>query len=151
MIPTRYKSKLSHLMSYPINAGTLSKALADVPQFNQLSIAFFASCQVPSQLENPCQLLSINYAYRRVSLTSENKSIERGWYGAKWEITVYPVPRTCVSAVKNQLYEEGLGKISQWLNLHKETTGKDGHCWLHLLYDQDAEQLSYKECDRLLG
>lgn len=151
MIPTRYKNKLSHLMSYPISAGTLSKALESAPQINELSVAFFDSCQDPRKLENPCRVLSIGYFYRRVNLTSENKCIEQGWHGAKWEITVYPVPRTCVSAVGNRLEEEGLDKIHHWLYSYKHATGKDGNCWLHVFYDMNVNQLSYKEQDTLLG
>jgi hypothetical protein len=151
MIPTRYKSKLSHLMSYPISAGILSKSLVDMPQINELSVAFFDSCQDPRKLENPCRVLSIGYSYRRVNLTSENKSIERGWHRAKWEIMVYPVPRTCVSIVRDKLGKEGVDKIRQWLYLHKDAIDKDGSCWLHLLYDTDATLLSYKEHDNLLG
>jgi hypothetical protein len=151
MIPTRYKSKLSHLMSYPIHAGTLSKALEGVPQINELSVTFFDSCQEPRKLKNPCLILKIGYFYRRVNLTTEKKSIEQGQYGAKWKIIVYPVPRTCVSAVKNHLDEEGLGKICQWLHLYQDATGKDGNCWLHLFYDMDANRLNYQEYDKLSG
>jgi hypothetical protein len=150
MIPTRYKSKLSHLMSYPVSAGTLSKALEALPQINELSVAFFDSCQDPRKLENPCQVLKIGYVYRRVNLTSGNKGIEQGQYGAKWEIMVYPVPRACVSAVKNQLKEEGLDKIRQWLHFYKDVTGKDGNCWLQLCYDMNADRLSYRECEKFL-
>lgn len=138
-------------MSYPISAGRLSKVLEDMPQINELSVAFFNSCQDPHKLENPCRVLSIGYFYRRVSLTSENKRIEQGQYGAKWKIMVYPVPRVCVSAVKNQLDGEGLDRVRQWLYLYKDATGKDGNCWLHLLYNTDADQLSYEEHDKLSG
>lgn len=137
-------------MSYPISAGTLSKALEGTPQFNELSVTFHASCQDPRKLENPCRVLSIGYFYQRVSLSIENKTIEQGWCGAKWEITVYPVPRACVSAVRNRLEEEGLDKIRQWLYSYQDVTGKDGHCWLHLLYNMDVSQLSYNEQDKLI-
>ncbi len=151
MIPTLYKSKLSHLMSYPISAGALSKALENVPQIDELAVAFFDSCQDPRKLENPCRVLSIGYFYQRVSLTSENKRIDQGEYGAKWKIMVYPVPRAYVSAVKNQLDGEGLNRVRQWLYLHKNAIGKDGNCWLHLLYDTDVDRFSYKEHDKLSG
>ncbi|GEM_PF-3568808 len=150
MIPTRYKAKLSHLMSYSTSAGTLSKVLEDILQANTLSIAFSASCQNPCKLTNPCKVLSISYFYRRGNLTSENRRIEQSQYGAKWKITVYPVLRTCVSAVRNQLDNEGLNKIQQWLSLYTSATGKDGNCCLQLLYNIDANQLSYKEYNKLL-
>lgn len=74
----------------------------------------------------------------------------QGRYGEKWEITVYPVPRACVSAVRNRLKEEGVDKIRQWLYTYQDAAGKDGHCWLHLLYDMDINQLGYNERDKLL-
>ncbi|BAY80757.1 hypothetical protein NIES267_02220 [Calothrix parasitica NIES-267] len=151
MIPTIYKSKLSHLMSYPTSAGKLSSALAGVPQINDLSISFFASYQDPSKLANPCQILHIGYSYQQVSLTSSNEFIAQGYYEAKWHIMVYPVPRTRVSIVKSKLAEEGLQKVREWLHLHKDATGQYGNCWLHLFYDVDANLLTYEEQDKLLG
>ena len=56
-------SKLSHLMSYPVGAGKLSQVLADVQQINDLSVAFFASCQNPSKLENLYRILNVDYFY----------------------------------------------------------------------------------------
>ena len=151
MIPTRYKSKLSHLMSYPIGAGILSNSLAEVPQINDLSVAFFASCQHPNKLENPCKILHIGYSYRRVNLTSSNEFIDQGYYVEKWNIMVYPVPRTHVNFVKNKIIKEGLEKIRQWLYFHKDITGKDGSCWLHLFYDIETEILTYQEQNKLIG
>jgi hypothetical protein len=67
-------------MTYPVSAGMLSTALADVPQFDQFSVAFSASCQEPNKLKNPCRILQIDYSRSRMDLTSSNKSIEYGWY-----------------------------------------------------------------------
>ena len=151
MIPTSYKSKLSHLMSYPTSAGKLSSALAEVSQINDLSISFFASCQDPRKLTNPCQILHIGYSYQKVNLTSSNEFIAEGYYEPRWHIIVYPVARTCVSLVKSKLAEEGLQKIRQWLDLHKDATSQYGNCWLHLFYDADTNLLTYEEQDKLLG
>ena len=151
MIPTRYKSKLSHLMSYPVSAGKLSEALENVPQFDNLSVAFFDSCQHPSKLDNPCQILRISYSKRRVSLSSSKQGIEQGWYGEKWGIIVYPVPRAYVSAARHQVSEQGFQQMRQWRNDHKGATGKEGNCWLRLLYDLEANQLSSEFEDNLIG
>lgn len=151
MIPTIYKSKLSHLMSYPTSAGKLSSALAEVSQINDLSISFFASSQDPNKLKNPCQILHIGYSYQQVSLTSSNEFIAQGYYEPRWHIMVYPVPRTCVSVLKSKLAEEGLQKIREWLHLHKDATGEYGNCWLHLFYDADTNSLTYEEKNKLLG
>ncbi|OCQ90620.1 hypothetical protein BCD64_28580 [Nostoc sp. MBR 210] len=151
MIPTKYKSKLSRLMSYPISAGILSEALSDTPQFDHLSIAFSDSCQEPRKIKNPAKILSINYSYSLVSLTSSNKFIESGWYEPKWSITVYPVPRTCVSVVKSQLIETGLEKTKQWLHQYKDATGKVGRCRLQFFYDLETNVLSFSEDESLSG
>ncbi|WP_216700277.1 hypothetical protein [[Leptolyngbya] sp. PCC 7376] len=138
-------------MSYPTSAGKLSEALKDTPQFEELSVAFFDSCQHPNKLENPCCILRIGYSYRRVNLSSDNKSIEQGWYDPKWKIIVYPVPRTSVSAVKKLLDEHGFEQMRQWLLSYKSATGKDGNCWLHLLYDLDENNLKFEVKDELIG
>jgi hypothetical protein len=41
IIPTRYKSKLSSTLSWPIGAEELSAALKDVPQFAELESTFY--------------------------------------------------------------------------------------------------------------
>jgi len=151
MIPTRYKSKLSRLMSYPTSAGRLSTALAEMPQIDELSVAFFDSCQDPRHLENPCHVLSIGYGYLHVSLSTGNDSIEQGRYGGQWTITVDPVPRTLVSRVRTQLNEEGFAKIRQWLLLYRNVTGKKGRCWFRCLYDMDIDRLCYQETDWVLS
>ena len=65
-------------MSYPIGAEKLSRALEDVPQFNQLSVCFFDSCQEPHKLKNPCPIIEIGYYYSRISLTSSKQFIQQG-------------------------------------------------------------------------
>ncbi|MBH8562292.1 hypothetical protein I8748_08895 [Nostoc sp. CENA67] len=149
MIPTKYKNKLSRLMSYPISAGILSKALLETPQLDQLSIAFYDSCQEPHKIKNPAKVLSVTYSHQLVSLTSSNKAIEYGWYEPKWSITVYPVPRTCVSLVKSQLVETGLDKMKQWLHKYKDAMGKVGGCGLHFFYDLETNLLSFSEDENL--
>ncbi|AFY45559.1 hypothetical protein [Nostoc sp. PCC 7107] len=151
MIPTKYKSKLSRLMSYPISAKILSEALSDTPQFDHLSVAFSDYCQEPAKIKNPAKILSINYSYSLVSLTSSNKAIEYGWYEPKWSITVYPVPRTCVSLVKIQLIETGLTKMKQWLHQYQDATGKVGGCRLQFFYDLETNLLSFSEYEKLSG
>nr|WP_322662333.1 hypothetical protein [Dendronalium sp. ChiSLP03b]MDZ8207089.1 hypothetical protein [Dendronalium sp. ChiSLP03b] len=149
MIPTKYKSKLSRLMSYPISAGILSEALLDIPQFDQLSVAFYDSCQEPRKIKNPAKILSVIYSYHLVNLSTSNKSIECGWNEPKWSITVYPVPQTCVSLVKSQLIETGLDKMKQWLHKYKNATGKVGGCRLLFFYDLETNLLSFSEDESL--
>jgi hypothetical protein len=150
MIPTRYKSKLSHKMTYQVSAGMLSTALADVPQFDRLSVAFSVSCQEPNKLKNPCRILQIGYSRSRVNLTTSKKSIEYGWYQPQWKIYVYAVPKVIIRSVKHQLETEGFGKVYQWLNIYQDATGKDGKCWLRLFYDMDTDSLAYEEVVELI-
>ncbi|MBE9207724.1 hypothetical protein IQ244_14595 [Nostoc sp. LEGE 06077] len=151
MIPTTYKKKLSRLMSYPISAGILSEALSDTPQFDHLSVAFYDSYQEPRKIKNPALILSIDYVYFLVSLSTSNKSIDYGRNKPDWSITVFPVPRTCVSLVKSQLIETGLEKMKQWLHQYQDSTGKVGRCRLQFFYDLETDSLSFSEDESLLG
>lgn len=149
MIPTVYKSKLSRLMSYPIKAITLSEALRDVPQIEDLSVRFYDSCQDPNKLENPCRILCISYSARRYDATL--KSTAGGKYGSHWNLSVEPVPRVYVGQARTMMREKGFHKVRQWFHHHKDVNGKQGYCWIKVLYDYEADQLSYKEEDALIN
>jgi hypothetical protein len=41
VIPTQYKTKLPHTLSYPLGAEALSAAFTDVPQFSDMTVRFW--------------------------------------------------------------------------------------------------------------
>ena len=149
MIPTRYKCKFSRLMSYSIKAGHLSKELVDVPQFDNLSLAFFDSCQHPSRIENPCRVLRIAYSFQPGSLGTSHDLIEQGYCAPKWEIIVYPVPRDLVAALRAKLDLNGFEEIRLWFEQYKDLKNAIGHCWIEVLFDSDKETLTYEKFERL--
>jgi hypothetical protein len=150
MIPTRYKSKLSHKMTYPVSAGMLSTALADVPQYDRLLIGFHSFCHEPNKMKKPYSILRVEYSRSRANLNSSKAMIEMGLYEPRWMIYVDAVPKVIVRSVKHQLEIEGLEQVRQWLHLHQDATGKDGKCYLSLLYDVDADLLSDAETVELI-
>jgi hypothetical protein len=46
VIPTRYKSRIPHTLSYPVGAKAISEALRGVTQFPELSVRFSYSNQL---------------------------------------------------------------------------------------------------------
>jgi hypothetical protein len=96
MIPTRYKSKLSSALSWPIGAEELSLALKDVPQFHELSTTFYfngvrdlASARTTAWMT----LLEFRYRRREMRIFDSDDSLANAALGRHWEIYVKPVLR----------------------------------------------------------
>jgi hypothetical protein len=101
MTPTRHKSKLPKALSWPLGAEAISAGLADAPHAADLTLSFSDSPVWPaSAFQRPLRE-SLPYAvlvaeYRPPSSPGYGGAtfmVERGWYEAKWELRVNPVPR----------------------------------------------------------
>jgi hypothetical protein len=123
MIPTRSKSKLPKVLSYPLGAEAISEALADAPHLGELSLSFYDQAVWPSTEFNrlvrkglPYRMLSAAFMPpRKVSRSAPTTLVEGGWYQAHWSITVYPVLRELRHAAGQLLRGQGLPAVAEWL------------------------------------
>ena len=128
MIPTRSKSKLSKLLSYPIGAEVISEALADAPFVSEIALSFHDKAMWPlSEFQRhlreglPYQILSMEFTpVIKPGYSAPAKLIERGWFDAKWSVTVYPVLRELRQVAGQLLREQGLPIVWEWM--HSTTT-----------------------------
>jgi hypothetical protein len=142
IFPTRDRAKHSHLVSYPLGAEALSRALDGVPQHADLSCSFIAG-NTHQFLDKPRQLcLSVVYQRRERLFNDGPQSEVRGVYAPRWSITVFAVPRDVRHAIKTVLMTVGLPEmVRPWLIDNAGIIGKTGHIALNLEYDRLDEVL----------
>jgi hypothetical protein len=144
MIPTRGKSRLPSFLSYPVNAKTVSEALAQVPQLEELSLRFFYYRN--TWRENKTQpILSAEYSYQKASQYDPHRFEEFGWYQPRWIIEVHPVPREMRSTIAQLLKGEGLPRIARWLQESTQHTGRQVSSALRIEYNLETNALEYRE------
>ena len=100
MIPTRYKSKLPKGLSWPLGAEAITAGLGDAPHVPDLSLWFIEGVTRPAALFQrvvrdalPYTLLVAEYRpEQRPGFIGSKSMAESGWYEARWELRVSPVP-----------------------------------------------------------
>jgi hypothetical protein len=123
MIPTRHKSKLPKALSWPLGAEAISTGLADARHAADLSLSFTDSPVWPASAFQRLLREALPYAifvadYRRASRPGYGGAtalVESGWYDARWELRVNPVPRALRAAAGAVLREQGLPAVAEWL------------------------------------
>src|ERR1044071_9842612 len=137
MIPTRYKSKLPHTLSYPIGAEAVSESLKGIPQESALTISFYdrptifaSEFQKLRDGKTPYSIFNATFRHIQPGLSASNQFIAEGWYEETWELSVYPVPRGLKSVAGQVLLPEGLPQIRKWLCTERPPSWKHGrkHC-----------------------
>ncbi|MCU0876120.1 MAG: hypothetical protein MUE50_27680 [Pirellulaceae bacterium] len=153
MIPTQYKSKLPRPLSYPIGAEALSAALVGAPHAESFSVFFYERPVEPASRfqtilaqKHPYVLLVAEYRTRKMpGYTGAQFMIDRGWYGEKWEVTVYPVLRELRHEANRLLRDGGLPLVAQWLrsSAHAGWLSRDQR--IELVFNPAEETLSAQE------
>jgi hypothetical protein len=142
MIPTRYKSNLPKTLSWPLGAEAISMALADAPHAGDLSLSFAGSPVWPASAfrrllreSRPYAVLVAEYRpRRRPGYTGAASHVERGWYEARWELTVNPVPRGLRATAGALLRERGLPAVAEWLRSSGQTGWESRHHRIELVF-----------------
>ena len=139
LIPTKFKSKIPHTLSYPIGAEAISSALKDVPQFGDLTLQFSLWKFLRPDQTHVYTVLVLNYSRAAGSLTSGELDLK--WPEPRWTIMVRPVPRNRRHLIKTRLEEEALPFARRWL---METGVRDeiGGITLAFSFDEETEMLT---------
>jgi hypothetical protein len=123
MIPTRFKSKLSRTLSYPIGAEAVTMGLDGAPHTELLTLSFRAlrpsrTLRLRQRANKPPQFVVLRAEYKpatRPGYIGANYMLEGGWYDASWQVTIYAVPREVRHLASGLLREHGLPAVAQWL------------------------------------
>ena len=140
IIPTISRAKISHHLSYPIGAESISGSFASVPQFTELKLLFYSS-----KFYTP--LRSKEYEFLRVEYLNNAKSAEN-WpianlYGrplqSRWEIAVQPVPRVLRHKIKTYILDSALPQMKDWLAERAQLVRR-GSDLLAYFYNEETEE-----------
>lgn len=136
IFPTKSRTKHSKLLSYPIGAVALSRALDGVPQHDQIACTFFAGNPNAAKHKDRIYVMSVVYEKQGRSFHHSEDANERGVFDPRWTINVYAVASEIRAAIKAALLEVGLPDCTRkWLVEHAHLTGKTGGAALWLEYD----------------
>jgi hypothetical protein len=143
LVPTTRKSRISHLLSWPIGAEKLSLALASVPQLRLLSLEFVQDWY--DRMHFPrYPVLSTVYLHNEVpfkSVTGESVSTE-------WLVRVHPVGRQFRHRIQEHILAEELPVAAKWFR-ERATLCLLGMDRLVFFYEEETDTFSAERETRL--
>ena len=152
MIPTTYKSKLPHTLSYPVGSEAVSEGLKGVPQESALSIGFYdhpttfaSELKKLRERKSPYPIFAATYRHVQPGLSASNQFIAEGWYEETWELKVYPVPRALKSVARQALLTEGLPRIKKWLSAERPPAWRSGRKRCEIFFVESDGRIIMRE------
>ena len=116
MIPTKTKDKLTSSIAYPVGAELVTAALSSAPQIAKLELWFIANRYGRSEDYGSRLVFSARYRKDNLGLSASHSLDQCGFYGPKWELWVYAVPRQLNSKIRVCLLEYGFEYVRDWLS-----------------------------------
>ena len=145
IIPTRRKTKIPHLLSYPVGAKAISGALTGVPQFDQLFIEFWFWNQL-ARLHGtaaPYSIIDAEYSGPRRHLSKSNHPFSQD--ARRWAIIVHAVPRTLRHQIQTRIVNEALPVVRAWLLANPHSAEREGSHRLSFSFDELNDELKCEE------
>ncbi len=148
-IVTRYKAKLPKHLSYPVGLMLLVTELGELPQGDQLSVAFLAHPGISAtEIEHRRRngeyypVLQARFRYESLGISECNHLREAGWYDPKWDITVYEVSREYRAVARKLLCVEGIPAIVAWLRTPRSSTWLQGRKQIALFFNEKEQAIT---------
>ena len=145
IIPTCSKVKISSLLSYPIGAEAISRALVSTPQVRDLRLHFYTDLRVKRNGE----FLRVEYLDR--AETADARPILYLFQRppqSRWEIVVQPVPHAQRNRIKQYIVDLALPQVAQWL-LERSHLGRPGNEVLAFFHDKESDELIVRSLTKL--
>ena len=131
LIRTRTRFSIPRGVSYPVGAELLSGALLGVPQFDRLTVCYYAASRhKPKALrdaaekEEAWEVFRADYLPFVMPLARYDDRSDPDEVEESWELTVYPVLSGEKLAARGALLEFGLPAVRSWLERPREETWK---------------------------
>lgn len=155
MIPTRFKSKLPKTLSWPVGAEAVTAGLGDAPHVGECGLWFSDSpvwraseFQRTLREARPYAVLVVEYRpASRMGYNASNDLAASGFYDAKWQVRVNPVPRSWRAMVGRLLREQGLPAAAEWLRSVSRPGWEETFHRLELVFAPAEGTLSKKSSD----
>jgi hypothetical protein len=142
IIPTSSRAKHSKLVSYPIGAEILSRALDGVPQQRALTCTFSAGNPHRDVGKEIIRVMYVHYRKRARTFYDGEDAASRGVFAAFWDVWVYDVLVEQRAEIKKQLVEVGLPTmVRPWLIANAKIEGKIGEAVIKLDYNTSIKTL----------
>lgn len=143
IFPTLSRIQPSKLLSYPVGAELLSRALDGVPQHSMITCNFWAGN--PHHEQNKRALIffmAVTYEKWARNFHHSQDAGERGVFDPRWKISVYAVPVDERALIKQLLLEYELkNTVYPWLVANAHMTGKTGGAALSLYFDRVKKKI----------
>lgn len=141
VIPTRFKARISHLLSFPIGAERISKVLAGTPQIGKLFLHFSSDrrSQIIDSGRYPC--IRIQHSSRQAEMAQRCLSSGKAPLFNEWEIRVYPVPRIHRHRVQRYIVDAALPELNKWLYCRAELQ-QPGEDSLTFFFDERKDEFT---------
>ena len=147
IIPTRYKAKISHELSFPIGAEKISKALSDTPQIGELVLHFNSDRwrRVP---HGRYSCIRVMHSSRRADMKDKRLDAAGVPLFSEWEIGVYPVPRTYRHRIQLYIVDCALPEMREWLRKRAEIPllGEES---LKFFFDEERDEFASEVNEQL--
>jgi len=141
MIPTVTKQNLPNFLSYSIGAQALANALTRVPQLESLSLRFLRHHNAARKSEGKHICIAAQYTKYNIGLSASHYLDESKFYGPKWDATVYAVPPSHNSRIRNAIKDHGLAMLFAWLTERRTETWLATSHRLVLWFCADTESI----------
>jgi hypothetical protein len=147
IIPTQYKAKIPHTLSYPVGAKTISDALRDVPQFSELTVHFSFWNQLARNhgTSTPYCIIQVHYSGPHRFLSASRSIEEQSRDRQRWSIAVHTVPRSLRHVIQAKILTEALPSIRRWLFANPHSTKREGGHGLTFNFDELKNELICEE------
>jgi hypothetical protein len=140
LIPTRFKGKISHELSFPVGAEKLSNALAHSPQYSRLVLHFHSDFRRRVRLGcYPC--IGVMRASRYADMKNEFLDAAGIPLFNEWQLDVYPVPRIHRHLIQQHIINRALPEISEWLRKRDEIE-HSGEESLKFFFDEEKDEFT---------
>lgn len=151
IFPTQSRTKHSKLVSFPVGAELLSRALDGVPQHAMLACVFSAGSLQRDLGKELIYVMSIGYTKHLRTHFDSSDAGTRGVFDPRWEIWVHAVPVAMRADVKKALVETGFPNIIRpWLMANGNITGKTGNYGMRIEYNTIDKVLVSRVSNNLL-
>lgn len=150
IIPTRNKNRVPRALSYPIGAEAISKALADVPQFDELSLEFrfwnrparlYGTATPYPATSYPVLEAQYHGPLRYLSATPRTED----YHFPRWTISVDAVPRSLRHQIQGMIVNVALPSVKSWLLANPYSDEREGCHGLTFSFDELKGELACEE------
>lgn len=136
IFPTNSRARHSKLVSYPVGAEILSRALDGVPQDLALTCTFSAGNPHRGARSEHFRVMHVSYRKGAKSHFDGADALSCGVYDPFWEIWIFDVQVSLRAKVKQVLTEIGLPLMTRpWLKENAAIEGRTGEAVITLEYD----------------